>query len=169
MYRVISLCVLIFSGSVFATQEPIELEVSPSLLLNIVSSGQTTFTLPEFEVFNSKGNGVFHQLSYDKTFKNTLVNAILNPVENGEKLQDSLKIISHKNTKTPYQVDSSKYDYIFVEYWASWCAPCFHQMAKVKEVLTEHSNINILWLKVEKDLTKIENVKVAKKLNITSN
>lgn len=63
MYRIISLYVLIFSGIVYAEQVPVELEISPSLLLKMVSNGQTTSILPEFEVFNSKGNSVFHQMA----------------------------------------------------------------------------------------------------------
>lgn len=92
MYRIISLYVLIFSGIVYAEQVPVELEISPSLLLKMVSNGQTTSILPEFEVFNSKGNSVFHR------------------------------------------------------------------MAIIQEVLTENASINILWLKVEKDPTKIESI-----------
>ncbi|MGL1957331.1 MAG: hypothetical protein OCD00_08455 [Colwellia sp.] len=158
MYRIISLYVLIFSEIVYAEQVPVELKISPSLLLKMVSNGQTTSVLPEFEVFNSKGNSVFHRRSLSKKFKIMLVNAMLNPIENGKKLQDSLKIISQKNSEISYQVDPSKYDYIFIEYWASWCAPCFHQMAIIQEVLTENASINILWLKVEKDPTKIESI-----------
>jgi thiol-disulfide isomerase/thioredoxin len=156
MSRVIFICVLIFTGAVFAKPKPIELEISPSTLFKMVSNGQTTSTLPEFEVFNSEGLGVFHQKSLDKQFKQSLVNAITNPKINGNKLEDSLKVISDKKNEVPYQVDPSKYDYIFVEYWASWCAPCFHQMAKVEEVITENPNIKTLWLKVERDPTKID-------------
>jgi thiol-disulfide isomerase/thioredoxin len=45
---------------------------------------------------------------------------------------------------------------IFVQYWAEWCEPCKEQMQLVDSFIQENSEVNILWLLVERDPTQMD-------------
>ena len=49
-------------------------------------------------------------------------------------------------TKDTVSLEKHKGKYVFIDLWATWCAPCLKEMPKIKEVykLTDHSKIEFI-------------------------
>lgn len=154
--RKFSASTLVFILSTTCSAETIELKVKlEAMKEDIKSSGNMSLSLPEFEAFKANGAGIYHEQSLPKNFKAQLAAAIYSKSENGKLLKDSLNRLSTP-TGAEFELDVKDYDFVFIEYWADWCVVCNQQMKQVKEFISEHKKSKILWLKVEKDPTKIE-------------
>lgn len=144
-------------GSAFCMADPIELNIKPESLKASMQASGMMLLLPEFDVFLASGNGIYHKVSFHPdTFKKELAAAISSPVENDRQLKDSLSQLQTVEGKAVDSNVATGFDVIFVEYWAEWCEPCKLQMKQVKEFINENPAQKILWLKVEKDPSKLE-------------
>jgi len=116
------------------------------------------FNLPEFNIYNSKGARVYHQVSLAKDFELKVSEAMSSSRESEFRLENQLSLML---TTDGNEIDSAlfeDYDFVFVEYWAEWCAPCFKQMKDVEVIISKNKQFKIIWLKVERDPNKVEGV-----------
>jgi len=151
----------LFSVSCFA--EKVELKVKSEVMLEAVkNAGTMSFELPEFHVFNQSGIGIFYQKSLPVNFNELLEKALHEKVANGNALNSVLNELSTQNGEKYSLTDLSAYEFVFVEYWAEWCMPCLQQMKVVDAFISSHPNTKILWLKIERDPTKIEGISAEK-------
>ena len=56
----------------------------------------------------------------------------------------------------------SKYEYVIVDFWATWCNPCWRLSAELEKIVTKKNKIHII--KVDVD----NNSLVAQKYNVSS-
>ena len=143
---------------------PIKLKFSEEALKKEMASGEM-MTLPEFEIFNKKGNGIYHVTGFEDSFQGDVRNILMHPSSTEKTIDETL---SKLRTQYDKPVDNSVFDgadFVFVEYWAEWCPSCFHQMRSVEGIVSSFPDLHIVWLKVEKDPAKLKsmNVKMLKK------
>ena len=153
------LAALFFASSqAFSTNSPLELKVKDDILLAEMKTGKTML-LPEFEMFSATGARIFHSTGFDKEFTTRIQDALSAKNSDGVKLSDRLPQLLDRNGISPRSSDMKDAGYVFIEYWAEWCSACLLQMKTVDTFISEHSDLKILWLKVEKDPTKLPSLK----------
>lgn len=99
-----------------------------------------------------------------------------------ERLQDKrISLISTNPSKNilldmtgeKYQFENlinDKDQFIFIDFWASWCMPCIHEMPfleKIKEIY-QHHNIKFITISMDEDFTSWKNKNVTLRLNSNS-
>lgn len=78
-------------------------------------------------------------------------------ITNKEKLDYNLKLIDLKGNITP--MDSFKNKVIFINEWATWCAPCIAEMPSIQNLYDEigdNENIVFVMLTFEEDKNKVK-------------
>lgn len=148
-------------GCISVRAETISLQVPPQQILKMVQAGNENFELPEIEVFNSKGNLIFYKKSLSKSFREELEVAIKSSIEGHQAISQSLEGLTDQSNH-PFNLAGRTFDIAIVEYWAEWCVPCREQQKIIESYIRQNNKINILWLKVEKDPTKIEGIEIKK-------
>lgn len=93
----------------------------------------------------------YYSITGDPSFENTQASRIS---DLGEALYDAL--LEDKNGKEltlKEIIDQNKGNWLYIDVWASWCAPCRAQMPKSNELQQKLSNtkIRFLFLSIDKD------------------
>lgn len=156
--------VLIWPGSAWSVIQPLELKVKDDVLLSRAMEGGQSLTLPEFLVFTSKGTLIFHDKGFDSSFMDRLARAMRAsaPLQGKLELRELLaEAVAMDGSPVPQRFEG-KYEFVFVEYWAEWCAPCHQQKKAVTEYLSKNTGEKILWLYIRRDPTLLPNVSVQK-------
>ena len=147
--------IFVWPCGAWSAAEPLELKVKDEVLLAKAMEGGMTLTLPEFLVFTRSGTAVFHDKGFDSTFTNDLERAMHSstPVEARVSLRDVFADVVRMDGSPTEQGIVAGYDFVFVEYWADWCAPCHQQKRAVAQYLAENPGKKILWLYIRRDPT----------------
>lgn len=164
--KLVQIFVLIFFLLSWANRciaEIIELRIPPLAIQKKLIEGRSReLVLPEFEVFNSKGEGVFwlKNATAGAQLKEQLTNIVNSPIKNQRELKFVLAD-AVPQARNFFPLNSvAQYDLIFVQYWAEWCEPCKEQMQLVDSFIKENSEVNILWLIVERDPAQMDGLPV---------
>ncbi len=152
------LTILLCCLSADSLGKAIELQIDYQQLYQQVTKAGVDFqlTLPEFSVYNSLGEQVFFIKGYPKSFSSRLTESLQANQSTGVTFSEYEPPMFLYQSDQRYLADVSLYDFVFVEYWAEWCPSCHAQMDEIESFVKEHPKDNILWLKVERDPTKLE-------------
>lgn len=150
--------------SAWSASQPLELKVKDEVLLAKAMEGGMSLTLPEFFVFTRTGTAIFHDKGFNSAFIFSVERAMdsSTPVEASVSLRDVFADVVSMDDSPPEQGVVASYDFVFVEYWAEWCAPCHHQKRAVAQYLAENPDKKILWLYIRRDPTLLPEVSVQK-------
>ncbi len=152
--------ILLLFLPLFVQADPIELQVPNAVLIQQLKAGTNRWVIPVFEVYNAKGIRTYHHVGDFGSDPNAILSQAINAKVENQTLDDRLADLKDADGK-PYRVkNTAQYDEIFVEYWASWCEPCHQQMKQVREFISKHPKLKILWIKVEQDPTKLDNIQM---------
>ncbi len=146
----------------FLHAESFDLQIPPQEILKLVQAGTTNFELPEVEVFNKEGKSIFYQKSLPKNFRADLEKAVQENRGADKSLQSHLENVVDANGNK-FGLIGRTFDLAIVEYWADWCVSCKEQQKIVQSYISDNQNLKILWLKIEKDPTKIDGVVINKR------
>ena len=155
---------LCWLGNAFAAVQPVELKVKDEVVLAKAMEDGAGLTLPEFLVFTKSGAAVLHERAFNDSFVDRLELAVRSaePLETEVTLAAVLEDIVAMDDSPLAPDIGSDYHFVFVEYWAEWCAPCHMQKKAVTEYFERHPDANVLWLYVRRDPTLLPNVTVTK-------
>ncbi|WP_456447697.1 hypothetical protein [Thiolapillus sp.] len=147
-----------FAGSA-ATDSYLSLKIKESVLKKEMASGETML-LPDFEVYDASGLRIYHSIGLPPDFQESVLAALDNGVQEDIYLKDRQSILVTADGSPSPNTAFSGADYVFIEYWAEWCSACLQQMEQVKQIIRNHPDRKIRWLKVEKDPMKLGAVPV---------
>ncbi len=150
---------------VWSAVEPVPLKVKDDVMLSAINGGDSlTLTLPEFLVFRSSGAAIYH----DKGFTASFMDVVELAMKTNTALESKpglTQVLAELVTMdgSPFAANAvADYDFVFVEYWADWCAPCHQQRKAVEAYLAQNTEEKILWLYIRRDPTLLPNVAVKK-------
>jgi len=113
------------------------------------------------------------RLKYLTKFKNdyqdtVLFNDFVKKYNVKFKIDDDVQLVDNSgNTGTLNEfISANKGKVIYVDYWASWCAPCIAEMPSSKKFQKEMNNENIVYLYLSTDRTEEPWQKALKKLEL---
>ncbi len=155
-------CILVLMCSSIQAQESyptVTLKFAEKALKMEMASGET-MVLPEFEIFNEKGLRIYHVTGFDESFRSEVEKILLKPMPQTYSIDETLMNL---RTMDGDVVERSVFEgaqFVFVEYWAEWCPSCFQQMSAVQGILESHPDLDVTWVKVEKDPAKIKSMTV---------
>ncbi|WP_457666765.1 TlpA family protein disulfide reductase [Thiolapillus sp.] len=165
MHKVMSMTIwivmLVIHVSALAAEREstLKLKFSDEALKKEMLSGET-MALPEFEIFNSNGRSIYHVTGFDKNFQADVKGVLANPFPKDNTIDEAASKWFTLDDKPVRKSVFEGADFVFVEYWAEWCPSCIQQMHEVEGILENAPDLNILWVKVEKDPTKIKTMEV---------
>ncbi|KYG78934.1 TlpA family protein disulfide reductase [Roseivirga echinicomitans] len=83
-------------------------------------------------------------------------------------IDDDVQLVDNSGkTRTLNEfISANKGKVIYVDYWASWCAPCIAEMPSSKKLQSELNNENIVYLYLSTDRTEAPWQKALKKLEL---
>jgi hypothetical protein len=147
-----------------AEQQVVEIRIPPEVLkAQLLESSK--HTLPEFMAFTGDGKRIFQKRGMSTGFIASL-EASLKKKKALTREAGLRETVGAAKTADGGALDASlaaQYDFVFVEYWADWCSPCHAQRKAVADFLAGAPTMNVLWLHIEKDFTKLEGMTVTKK------
>ncbi|WP_457673424.1 hypothetical protein [Thiolapillus sp.] len=144
------------------TPAHLDLKIKKEVLMQEMMSGKTMM-LPEFEIYDAEGFRIHHGIGASDSFKHDVREALAKHTREERKLSDIHPALVHPDD-SPLEDDALKgADFVFVEYWAEWCSPCLQQMEQVADIIRGEPDRNILWLKVEKDPTRLDGMRIQEK------
>jgi hypothetical protein len=136
-------------GACSAEERPV-----PPLESAVKGFGITVTRLPEFRIYDRSGALVLHEFGFEaQAFGTALERALQTPrpIAGAPALAETLKAFSARSgcgDVTEFELHADT-DFVFVEYWAEWCAPCKQQLAYVQRFLQTQPPERIAWVKVE--------------------
>lgn len=158
-----SIALMLFGSiNAWSAVKPIELKVKDDVLRAKAIGDGMTLVLPEFFVFTQTGTAVFHDNGFNDLFLSSVERAMKSatPIENALGLRELLAEVVTMDG-SPLSLDiAEKYEFVFVEYWADWCAPCHKQKEAIAQYLAAHKDAKILWLYIRRDPTLLPEVTV---------
>lgn len=156
--------IFVWPCGAWSTVQPLEFKVKDDVLLAKAMEGGMSLTLPEFFVFTPTGTAIFHDKGFDTTFMNRLESAMHSstPIEASVSLRDVFADVVRMDGSPTEQDIVASYDFVFVEYWADWCAPCHQQKRAVAQYFAENPDKKILWLYVRRDPTLLPGLSTQK-------
>jgi thiol-disulfide isomerase/thioredoxin len=134
-------------------------KVKDEVLLREMMSGQSML-LPEFEVYNTAGFRVYHSTGLPRDFQAEVEASLTRDTQEQGHFSDIAPTLTTAEGAPVRDKLFSDVDHVFVEYWAEWCSACLQQMKQVEQIIQNHPESRILWLKVEKDPTKLKSMQI---------
>lgn len=128
-----------------------EVKIKKEILKN-EAMGSKVFRLPQFRVYNRKGQQVAELGSgVSEDFKQKLETALKlsSPTNSERTLNWEMERITDMTGKSLPDAD-----FTVVQYWAEWCKPCEAQSKLMTEVLNSHPELHVNILHVEADPVK---------------
>lgn len=161
LYPILLLCLSALGSppGAAADSKYVSLRMKEDALIREMSSGKSML-LPEFEVYDSSGYRIHHSYGLPADFRETVHAALGKDEKEDVRLSDRTSTLESAEGQPIQNSLFSNMDYVFVEYWAEWCSACFQQMTQVEKIIQDHPESRILWLKVEKDPTKLESMQI---------
>ncbi|MGA9980131.1 MAG: hypothetical protein WBQ08_16045 [Candidatus Sulfotelmatobacter sp.] len=146
-------------------------------ILKSETTGPAAFTLPQFRVYNRKGQEMVDLGGFlvSEDFKQQLQAALKlsSPTNSGRTLNwevdrianiagprlpdldpPGVKALRVRGGELKSLMDATNADFTFVEYWAESCKPCELQRALMMEILNSHPELHFNILHVEADPAK---------------
>lgn len=77
--------------------------------------------------------------------------------------------VKQENKRLEHFIKENKGSVIYVDFWASWCAPCLLEMPFSKELQKDYKNKKIVFLYISTDKDREAWLKASKKLNLDNN
>lgn len=153
---------LLGSFNAWSAVQPLELKVKDEVLRAKAIGDGMTLVLPEFLVFTQTGTAVFHDNGFNELFVSSVERAMKSaaPIENALGLREVLaEVVAMDGSPLSLDIDE-KYEFVFVEYWADWCAPCHKQKEAIAQFLADRKDAKILWLYIRRDPALLPEVTV---------
>ncbi len=135
------------------------LTIKKDALMKEMMSGKVMM-LPEFEIYDAQGFRIYHSHGLPDSFRADVQAALAGNSRESHRFSDIRNHMLYMEGKPLEEDLLNGADFVFVEYWADWCSSCQQQMKQVESIIGNHPDMNILWLKVEKDPTKLEGMEI---------
>lgn len=78
----------------------------------------------------------------------------------------AFNFLLHDSTGKEYRLDDFKGKMLFIDFWASWCAPCKMQIPYQKELEKQYAGKDLIFISVSLDKSKAAWLKAAKEENL---
>ncbi|MGO9678960.1 MAG: TlpA family protein disulfide reductase [Candidatus Sulfotelmatobacter sp.] len=139
-----------------ASHQVFEVKIKKDVLQDLVRSGEASglkgLVLPQFRIYNRKGQQVADlggRVGDD--FKERVEAALKHPSPTSSDKTLSWEVERIADTADTSFADA---DFTFVVYWAEWCKPCEAERKLMIEILNSHPELNVNVLHVEADPVK---------------